>query len=504
MRLYIYIIFLQVISASLLPAQEMQGTGGNVSNMKVSNPGSPLNSTFADFNPVLSADESIMIFSSRRGEGKTVNKEDKARVYISYKKNSEYSEPTNIGSSINGNSDNIVAGLSPDGKNLFICRNDNGNKDLFMSSLSGKIWQKPVKLGSGINSASDETTASISPDGAVLYFSSNKTGGYGGFDIYFSRKLPNGDWGEALNLGNQVNTKEDEICPYIHPDGYSIFFSSKGHGSSGGFDIFFSSFNDDNTCSAPLNFGPPVNSENDETFYSPTAEGKRAWFCSTRPEGLGGTDIFMISATSSSKLLSAITGYVKLENAGNAENVEITLSDNESKEMTGKYIPNPKTGKFLIILSPRKSYLMICEAPGYLPSVTALSVSRKTSYQESETAVVIDTILLRKNYQFNSFNFLEADTFVSPRDEAMLEMLTDFLKTSKVQIEIIGNESNVSPARTRSLMNYFRKAGIREDRIYANYQASGKNNKMEVTVYVKSFENSVPELMKSKGCKNRK
>lgn len=496
MHPFIIALFL-VLYVSFVSAQENQDSTVSVSNMKVSNPGSPVNSAFDDYNPIVSSDESIMVFSSRRADSNS-DKKSRSDIYITHKINGEYGNPEKISKNINGDFDNFVAGLSHDGTQLFICRNDNGNKNLYMSSFVDKIWTKPVKLSSNINSPADETSASLSVDGSILYFSSNRPGGSGGFDIYASKKLPNGEWGEAQNIGSAINSKADEIAPYIHTDENTLFFSSNGHAGLGGFDIFFSSLIDDDKWSEPFNFGAPVNSSSDDIFYTPTAESKRAWFCSNRSGGMGGTDIYMIAATNTSKLLTAISGFVLLQNSTLAENVEITLTDNDTKEMIGKYIPNPQTGKFLIIIAPRKSHVMLCEAPGYFPYIANIAVSRKTAYQESESVVNIDTVKLFKDYQFYSFDFLDADTAVSPKAETKLEALLDFLRSSTANVEFVGNSSNLSTQRIQYFVNFFKKSGIAENRLGANYLVADKKNKIEIIIYNKSFEVEFSTFMKGK------
>lgn len=469
------------------------------SNMKTTLLEAPINSTFADFNPLVSSDESVMIFASRRNGSKvkTGNKGDpgQANIYISHKKGNTWGIPEKMSATINSFGDNIPVGLSADGKQLYICKIDNGNMNLFQSTFNGKSWSQPVKLNANINSKFDEANVSVSSDGNLLYFTSNRSGGYGGFDIYMSKKLPNGEWGEALNMGSAVNTEYDEASPYIHPDGYTFFFASKGHHTIGGYDLFFCAANDDNSWGEPINLGYPVNTTEDDLYYTPIADGKKAYYASFHSDGLGESDIFHISIINTSKSQTIANGYIKLENTNNAENIEITLTDNETKEVIGRYVPNPKTGKFLVVLLPRKNHVIFCEATGYFPYINNLILSRKSSYQETATTINLDTITLSKTYQTYSFEFLDVDTAVSPKAETRLALMTNYLKSSSAIAEIIGNKAKLSENRVLFLKNYLLRSGLALNRIQVNYSDQNKSDIINFVVFDKQNEKYVEELL---------
>jgi hypothetical protein len=150
----------------------------------------------------------------------------------------------------------------------FIVKEENGNADLYLTTLINGIWTPPQKLGSSINSEFSESGACMTSDGSILYFSSNRPGGYGGYDIYRCERLENGEWGPAVNLGKSVNSAKDEETPYILPDDLTLYFSSQGHGSIGGYDVFISTMNDDGFWGQPENLNLPVNSNLNDLFFS--------------------------------------------------------------------------------------------------------------------------------------------------------------------------------------------------------------------------------------------
>jgi len=174
---------------------------------------------------------------------------------------------------------------SPLGKRyLFIT--DREQKDIYIihQLVNGK-WTYPEKLNKNINSKYTETSACLSPDGNTLYFTSNRPGGYGGMDIYKSEKLQTGEWGIAQNLGSQVNTELDEESPFMLADGCTMYFSSKGHGGRGGFDVFSSTLSDDGYWFHSENAGKEINTKDDDLFFYLSDDGKRAFFSTVSSEG---------------------------------------------------------------------------------------------------------------------------------------------------------------------------------------------------------------------------
>src|SRR6185369_11165079 len=140
-----------------------------------------------------------------------------------------------------------------------------------------------------------ESHACLTNDGNTIYFVSDRPGGFGGRDIYRCVKLPNGAWSKALNVGPVINTEYDEDGGFMHPDGKTFFFASKGHKTMGGFDIMFSILDEDNKFTEPFNLWHPINTPDDDVFYTTSHDGKRAYFSSAKEGGYGEKDIYMIS-----------------------------------------------------------------------------------------------------------------------------------------------------------------------------------------------------------------
>lgn len=163
--------------------------------------------------------------------------------------------------------------------------NMNGNSDLYIVEFKGGKFLKPTPLE--INSSYAENSASFSPDGEKIYFSSNRPGGHGGFDVYETELLAKGKWSDPKNLGPNVNSELDEQCPYLLRDGYTLYFSSKGHVSEGNFDIYVVTLDDIGEWGPPEKLGLPINSDRDDLFYRVSPDETRAVYYTFGDAGEG-------------------------------------------------------------------------------------------------------------------------------------------------------------------------------------------------------------------------
>lgn len=253
-------------------------------NVNIENLGNNINSVYFEKHPVVTIDNSVIFFSSTRpltnpdGTQQTRQTETQANedIYYSIKMPSgKWSKLVYF--QYNTLKDEFPVSLSLDGKMLILSRKENGNYDLYSSIFADGKWNEPVPIGGSINTSADETEASLSKDGNTLYFSSNRPGGYGQFDIYVSQKPANGKWGKPVNAGKEINTSENEVSPFIHPDGQVLYFSSDGYieENMGGLDIFYTTKNANNFWSKPMHLKYPVNTTRDDVNYQITSGGKR-------------------------------------------------------------------------------------------------------------------------------------------------------------------------------------------------------------------------------------
>lgn len=274
----------------------------NPKHYSIVNVSEKVNSIWPDYGPVLNADETMLIFTSRRQEENLNENVDEDNFYfedifISEKGgDGNWGAVRNIGEPVNDTYHNSTLALSADGKTLFVYRDDNGG-DIFYSNLEKNgTWTYPQPLSEYINSSFAEKSVSMSPNGELLFFSSNRPGGLGGIDIYMSRKDASGKWSRSVNLGPSINTEFDEESPFIDYDGKTLYFSTKGRKGMGGYDIFKSEFDSAaNEWGEPVNLGYPINTPDNDVFFVSTKDGERGYYASVRDDGQGYTDIYMVN-----------------------------------------------------------------------------------------------------------------------------------------------------------------------------------------------------------------
>ncbi|HLG02909.1 MAG TPA: hypothetical protein VI731_04900 [Bacteroidia bacterium] len=322
----------------------------------ITNLGDSVNGPTADYSPVISLDENFMIFTSRRTGELGIDGQHYEEIFICDKlPDGTWSAARPISPYINTLTNEASISISADGNTLFIYKDDGGG-NIYSSSVQDGQWITPAPVGSDVNTQYWETHACLSADGSTLYFVSDRPGGFGGRDIYRCVRI--GDfWSKAQNLGPVINTEYDEESPFLHPDQRTMFFSSKGHKSMGGFDIFFTAKNDTGVWVEPVNIGYPINTPDDDIFYNTSPDGKRAYFSSVREGGRGEKDIYMATLLKpTTQALTLLTG--RMYNADGkplTQKIDIVVTNSTTGDQAGIYKPN-RNGKFSIILVPGSSY----------------------------------------------------------------------------------------------------------------------------------------------------
>ena len=263
-------------------------------HLKVRNLGTNINSRYADYGAVFNSDETVMYFTSRR-KGSTGNQKDGngyfEDIYVSKKVDGVWTVAKNV-RELNTKKHDAVISLSGDGKRMILYREG----DLYITELhQDGYWQSAKKLPKTINSRYPETSASLSFHGDQLYFvSQNPKNSLGGLDIFVSKVDPEGKWGKPQNLGPTLNTPYDERSVFLLPDGKTMYFSSKGHNTIGGFDIFKTEFKN-GKWSKPINLGVPINTPAHDVFLAVVTSEQHGYYSKISDEGLGEQDIYQIT-----------------------------------------------------------------------------------------------------------------------------------------------------------------------------------------------------------------
>lgn len=452
--------------------------------VKIVNLGNNINSAYPEYSPRLSADQSTMIFTSRRPENTGGRTYDGGQyfedIYIARKKGDQWQKAENIGWPINTVGNEAAIGISADGQEILIYKDDMGDGNIYSSTLEGDKWSVPKKLNEYINSPHWEPAAFLSADRRTLFFVSDRPGGYGGTDLYKSVRQKNGDWGKAENLGPTVNTPFDEHSPFIHPDGKTLFFSSRGHRTMGGYDIFFTQPlpSDDKVWIAPVNVGYPINTTGDDAFYMVSADKQSAFYSSMKEDAVGEKDIYMVTFPDVKEPPLALVKGTVLDSANRAmKNVVITVVDNETNQVEGVYRANSKTGQYLFVLTPGKSHNISYEAEGRMFHSENKFIPASNKFVEEARDVKLADVKPGSRITLNNIFFDFDDSRLKPYSMSELDKVSEYLsRYPGMVLEVKGfadsqgaNEYNqrLSKERAESVVNYLVSKGINKNRLQA-------------------------------------
>ncbi len=364
--------------------------------LEVFNLGDAVNSIYDDHSPLISADESMLLFTSRRNNGEDDNVLDDGqyteKIYVSSLRDSLREDAILLSSILQNRGHQAGVSLSPDGTELYILRSNSAGQNLYVSNFDGESWSEPYKLPKSINSDDRETHASINADKTTLYFTSDRKGGYGGLDIYCVRKLPNGQWGTAKNLGPNINTPYDEETPMIHPNGQMLYFSSEGHNTMGKFDIFISKLNADSTWQKPINMGYPINTPDDDFFFVPTVKTNKAYMASSRfKDSQGRSDLYVVNYEEPpAKKLSVLKGKVNVPEDVDIHSVEVLVYSKKTNKLVGRYKPNPGTGYYTLILPTGEDFLIDFIIDNKKVKNTSMAINKDMTYAVVNKAVMLN------------------------------------------------------------------------------------------------------------------
>ncbi|HET6995921.1 MAG TPA: flagellar motor protein MotB, partial [Chitinophagaceae bacterium] len=328
------------------------------------NMGGAINSNESEYLPSLTIDGKQLIFTRRLG---SINED-----FFYSKKNGSTWEPAKpLEGSINTEQNEGAQNISQDGDWLVFTgcnRTDGfGSCDIYFAFFDGKNWGEPVNAGRGVNTSDWESQPCLSPDKQSLYFVSRRPGGYGGDDIYVSRKQPNGKWGEPENLGPGINTTGNEQTPFIHADNQTLYFTSDFWPGYGDEDLFYTRKGASGDWSTPVNLGYPINTINHEGSLFVAADGRTAYYASDRNDSKGGLDIYSFELREDVRPYKTlwVKGQVfdKKTTKGLPSSVE--LIDLATKQLLSK-VQTDENGRYLITLPVGRDYAFNVNRKGYL------------------------------------------------------------------------------------------------------------------------------------------
>lgn len=353
----------------------------------IRNLGEFVNSRFHEYGATFGQDDSYMLFTSRRPrnlnslEFGLYNREDiNEEVYHARKSDEDWMQTRAFSKPIPIFSHDAPVALADDG-NTLVYYADKNYGDIFVSHKEGDKWSKRESIGAQINTELyHEPSIYITPGGSSLYFVSDRPGGQGDLDIYISNRtggtgtsLKGAIWGDGTNLGAKINTPAKEDAPFLSADGKHFYFSSEGHNSIGGFDIFRCDRLPDGSWSDPVNLGVPINSPGDDIYYVEKPDGNGFYFSSDRPGGHGGMDLYSGEASMPipGTLPAFVAGNVLDDKAGKPVKAEVRLVDATTSEVLATKVTDPATGAYNLEVPPGHQFRVDVKVAGSTAQPTA-------------------------------------------------------------------------------------------------------------------------------------
>ncbi len=460
----------------------------------VPKPISKLNTEFSEYLPSLTADAKIMVFTRRT----KFNDED---LYISHFENNEWTPAEPIDELNSPNNEGSPA-ISPDGLSLVFTScdriNSYGGCDLYISYFKSDHWTEPINMGEKINTAAYESQACFSSNGSSIFFTSNRKGTLGGFDIWYSKRKEDRSWSVAKNLGQAINSTGNEDCPFVHPNGGILYFSSDFYPGMGGKDLFYSKLSEQGQWQRPVNLGYPINSKGDESSFIVYPDGKHACFASDQNHFNQvdyklrfNIDLFELELPE--HLHITPSSYVELFISDLNTNKPIATSINVF-DLKNKKIYFSKeletTGHVLISVPTGADYALHVSNPEY--------VFEPDQFRCSEVRLIYNPLViykkLRKVDQPNSKPIVLKNIFFESGSDKLkqesffeLDELIHFLRNQKnLKLKITGHTDDVgsdednlllSKNRAQSVINYLIKNGIESGRLI--FDGKGESNPVE-------------------------
>lgn len=457
--------------------------------------------------PVLTADNSLMLLSVRN----RVGNRDENVVFSSFK-DGKWFPTENISSNINTTRNEGMAAISGDGKTIILTSCDRqdskGGCDLYLSTKTGNEWSVPVNMGDSINGHAKESSASLSADGRTVYYTSRRKSGRGGNDIYVSTRDDNGDWSKARLLSDAINTKYNEVTPFIHPDGENLYFASEGHPGFGGYDIFQSVLTDTG-WSKPKNIGYPINTASNEGSLYITPDYKKGYY--EKYELQGNQSFSMIYEFDFPDSLRA--EYASTYMKGKVYDAEtklplratVELTDVNKAQRSQLVNSDKETGEYLVVLREGKEYALHVEKEGYLYQSLNFNFKDGNSFDPVSLDVYLSPLKKGTTTVLSNL-FYETDKFeLDRKSKTELDKLVTYMQQhTSLRIEIGGHTDNqggiaynqkLSTNRAKAVYNYLLTKEVPLNRVTfkgynqakpissnATLEGRAKNRRIEIKV----------------------
>ncbi len=446
-----------------------------------------VNSEVSEFRPLISPDGKTLFFSRSNHPGNVGGKDDDEDIWYSEldETTGTWKEARNIGPVLNNKGPNYISSITPDGNSILLLLGNeylpNGKMKagLSVSRKTASGWSQPEALTvENLYNYSEKANFYMANNRKTLLMSIEREDSYGDRDLYASFEKPDGTWSEPVNLGNSVNTASEESAPFLAADDATLYFSSDGYAGFGGTDIFVSRRLDDswNNWSEPENLGPDINSVNDDEFFNIPASGEYAFY--SRGVGTDNMDIFKVELPVFYKPAPVVLVQGKVYNSKTNETlggVKILYERLPDGTEIGLATSDPVSGAYKIVLPSGAKYGYLAEAEGYVAVNANIDLNDLEEYKEINQDLFLVPIEAGATVRLNNIFFDFDRSSLKEDSKPELQRVVEFMKNNPdVEIEISGHTDSVgrssynqglSDRRAKAVFDYLTENGITSERL---------------------------------------
>lgn len=439
--------------------------------------------------PVLTVDQQNLIFTRRISNAP---QHDEDLMIASRDKAGSWKPAESVSPAINTADNEGTSSISADGRVLIFTsckgRKGYGSCDLYISRKTGDVWSEPKNLGPAINSRNWESQPSLSSDGRTLYFVSNRPGGVGENDIYVSSVNEAGEWMKPENLGREVNTEFDDISPFIHANGQTLYFASNGHTGMGGYDLFLTEYGN-GVWQKVRNMGYPINTHEDQVSLYVTADGREGYYAyeEKRNNQLARSLIYRFEIPEQVRVRNRsnyVTGRVFDARTRKPIAAGVTLFDIIDDRITGSVTSDPENGKYVMVLTEGSEYALYVNKKGYIFKSLAFNYGKNNTLEPVKIDVYLEPVRSGVATTLNNIFFESGEFRIQPKSETELQRVVQFLEENpEVKIEVSGHTDDVGNAtynqqlsekRAKAVYEYLTNKGIDPGRLQAKGYGQSK------------------------------
>ena len=425
--------------------------------------------------PVFTADGESIYYTARNNGAD----ED---IFLAKKGVLGWEKPVSLPKSITTDYNEGTCTISADGKTMVFTgcegRNGFGSCDLYIThQTSNGGWSAPENMGENVNGPFWDSQPTLSSDGTIMVFASDRYGGEGGKDLYVSIKGEMNDWQPAMNLGKVINTAADEVSPFLHANGSTLFFASKGHPGMGGFDLFMTQ-KVKGGFETPQNLGYPINDLADQFAMAIAADGSEAYYSIERGEHV---KMYQFELPEILKEKINPTYYLKGKVTDKKDekplNAQLQLIDLASRNVISTFRSDPQTGEYMVVLPYEGNYGLYVEVPEYFFKSLSFSFDSTTKKSVKDLIIALEKIDKNKIEILNNIYFDTNSSELKPESTVELSKLAELIwRNPTLKVEISGHTDNVGSAeanldlskrRAQAVVDYLLSEGLNNTNIKA-------------------------------------